>query len=265
MAAYGRICAAATSTPTLGQGRATAEAASPHLRTLRASSRQATPTPQAPWPQDGYWSAGAGEGRQRHRRRRGDGGDAAVAEPMMSALGGDTSDVCVVDGEGNAVLLVTSICGLFGSGLMAGETGVLLNNRAAQFSSLPGHLNALAPSHRPRHSFDPAGDGASIPRCSRRWARRWRPAAIVSAIPMPSSASRAVPRCCASIATAPVRSPAWRPAWITDSTGWRWASDPAGAAAGVRSSLRRASAHRGPRPPHSPAAAAAAGPDRPAG
>jgi gamma-glutamyltranspeptidase / glutathione hydrolase len=69
---------------------------------------------------------------------------------------GDTSYVCAVDGEGNAVSLMTSICGLFGSGLVAGDTGVLLNNRAAQFSSQPGHPNALAPGHRPRHSILPA-------------------------------------------------------------------------------------------------------------
>ena len=52
--------------------------------------------------------------------------------------------------------LMTSICGPFGSGLVAGDTGVVLNNRAAQFSSQPGHPNALAPGHRPRHSILPA-------------------------------------------------------------------------------------------------------------
>ncbi|MFY8149481.1 MAG: gamma-glutamyltransferase family protein [Prochlorococcaceae cyanobacterium] len=69
---------------------------------------------------------------------------------------GDTSYVCAVDPEGNAVSLMTSICGLFGSGLVAGDTGVLLNNRATQFSSRSGHPNALAPGHRPRHSILPA-------------------------------------------------------------------------------------------------------------
>jgi gamma-glutamyltranspeptidase/glutathione hydrolase len=83
----------------------------------------------------------------------------ARARPATRPQGsnaGDTSYVCAVDPEGNAVSLMTSICGLFGSGLVAGETGVLLNNRAAQFSSLPGHPNALAPGHRPRHSILPA-------------------------------------------------------------------------------------------------------------
>ncbi len=83
----------------------------------------------------------------------------AQARPATRPQGGhsgDTSYVCAVDSEGNAVSLMTSISGLFGSGLVAGDTGVLLNNRAAQFSSQPGHPNALAPGHRPRHSILPA-------------------------------------------------------------------------------------------------------------
>lgn len=74
----------------------------------------------------------------------------------QGANSGDTSYVCAVDGDGNAVSLMTSISGLFGSGLVAGDTGVLLNNRAAQFSSQTGHPNALVAGHRPRHSILPA-------------------------------------------------------------------------------------------------------------
>jgi len=80
----------------------------------------------------------------------------ALATRPQGGNSGDTSYMCAVDGEGNAVSLMTSISGLFGSGLVAGDTGVLLNNRAAQFSSQPGHPNALAPGHRPRHSILPA-------------------------------------------------------------------------------------------------------------
>lgn len=72
--------------------------------------------------------------------------------------GGNTSDttyVCAIDAEGNAVSLMTSICGTFGSGLLAGDTGVILNNRASLFSTRPGHPNALAPGHRPRHTILP--------------------------------------------------------------------------------------------------------------
>jgi len=74
----------------------------------------------------------------------------------QGANAGDTSYVCAVDPQGNAVSLMTSICGPFGSGLVAGDTGVVLNNRGAQFATEPGHPNALAPGHRPRHSILPA-------------------------------------------------------------------------------------------------------------
>ena len=93
---------------------------------------------------------GLGAARQRITAR------ARPATRPEGGSSGDTSYVCAVDAEGNAVSLMTSICGLFGSGLVAGDTGVLLNNRAAQFSSLAGHPNALAPGHRPRHSILPA-------------------------------------------------------------------------------------------------------------
>jgi len=72
--------------------------------------------------------------------------------------GGNTADttyLCAIDSEGNAVSLMMSICGLFGSGLVAGDTGVILNNRASQFSTRRGHPNALAPGRRPRHTILP--------------------------------------------------------------------------------------------------------------
>lgn len=72
--------------------------------------------------------------------------------------GGNTSDttyICAIDPEGNAVSLMSSICGAFGSGLLAGDTGVILNNRASQFSTRRGHPNALAPGRRPRHTILP--------------------------------------------------------------------------------------------------------------
>ena len=67
----------------------------------------------------------------------------------------DTTYVCAVDADGNAVSLMTSICGGFGSGLLAGDTGVILNNRGSQFTTRRGHPNALAPGHRPRHTILP--------------------------------------------------------------------------------------------------------------
>jgi gamma-glutamyltranspeptidase/glutathione hydrolase len=63
--------------------------------------------------------------------------------------------VCAIDADGLMVSLMTSISGVFGSGLLAGDTGIILNNRAAQFSAKRGHPNALGPGKRPRHSILP--------------------------------------------------------------------------------------------------------------
>jgi gamma-glutamyltranspeptidase/glutathione hydrolase len=67
----------------------------------------------------------------------------------------DTTYLCAIDSDGNAVSLMMSICGLFGSGLVAGGTGVILNNRASQFATRRGRPNALAPGRRPRHTILP--------------------------------------------------------------------------------------------------------------
>lgn len=80
------------------------------------------------------------------------------ATAPVRAQGGNTADttyVCAIDKEGNAVSLMSSICGAFGSGLLAGDTGVILNNRASQFSTQPGHPNVLRPGRRPRHTILP--------------------------------------------------------------------------------------------------------------
>jgi gamma-glutamyltranspeptidase/glutathione hydrolase len=80
------------------------------------------------------------------------------ATMVVRPQGGNTADttyVCAIDQQGNAVSLMSSICGAFGSGLLAGDTGVILNNRASQFAALPGHPNALGPGRRPRHTILP--------------------------------------------------------------------------------------------------------------
>jgi gamma-glutamyltranspeptidase/glutathione hydrolase len=68
---------------------------------------------------------------------------------------GDTTYMCAVDADGNMVSLMSSISGVFGSGLLAGNTGIILNNRAAQFSAERGSPNALAAGKRPRHTILP--------------------------------------------------------------------------------------------------------------
>ena len=79
-------------------------------------------------------------------------GQAVGAGPLALAGDGgarDTSYFCVVDAAGNAVSLIHSLSNAFGSGFVAGKTGVLLNNRVGRgFSLEAGHPNVLEPGKR---------------------------------------------------------------------------------------------------------------------
>jgi len=85
-------------------------------------------------------------------------GDAA-AEP------GETTHVSVLDGEGNAVALTTTLNGAFGCGLFVAEVGFFLNNEMDDFTTAPGQpnlfgliqgeANAVAPGKRMLSSMAP--------------------------------------------------------------------------------------------------------------
>jgi gamma-glutamyltranspeptidase/glutathione hydrolase len=82
----------------------------------------------------------------------------AHARPSQPAApaGGDTIALVTADREGNAVSLIQSLYFTFGSGVMAGDTGVVLQNRGSFFSLDPGHVNALAPGKRTMHTLIPS-------------------------------------------------------------------------------------------------------------
>ena len=73
--------------------------------------------------------------------------------PSYSTLAGDTVFICAVDGRGNAAALIQSLYFTFGSGVLAGDTGVVLQNRSAYFSLDPLHPNRLEPGKRPMHTL----------------------------------------------------------------------------------------------------------------
>jgi gamma-glutamyltranspeptidase len=73
--------------------------------------------------------------------------------PSYGTLTGDTVFVAAVDAEGNAAALIQSLYFVFGSGVVAGDTGIVLQNRSAYFSLDPQHPNRLEPGKRPLHTL----------------------------------------------------------------------------------------------------------------
>ena len=60
------------------------------------------------------------------------------------------------DGKGNFVSLIQSLFSDFGSGIVAGDTGILLHNRGSGFNLTPGSPDQIAPHKRPLHTLIPA-------------------------------------------------------------------------------------------------------------
>jgi oxamate amidohydrolase len=69
--------------------------------------------------------------------------------------GGDTVAIVTADARGNAVSLIQSLYFTYGSGLVAGDTGVVLQNRGSFFSLDPRQANALAPRKLTMHTLIP--------------------------------------------------------------------------------------------------------------
>jgi gamma-glutamyltranspeptidase/glutathione hydrolase len=83
--------------------------------------------------------------------------DRARAAPThaVAEAAGDTTYFCTADDAGNAVSGIQSINSGWGSGVTAGDTGILLNNRMAYWHLDPGHPNFLRPGRRVRHTMNP--------------------------------------------------------------------------------------------------------------
>lgn len=73
-----------------------------------------------------------------------------VADPS-----GNTVCTAIVDREGFAVTLMSSVFKRFGSGIGVPELGICLQNRGHGFSA-PGHINGVAGGKRPYHTVIPA-------------------------------------------------------------------------------------------------------------
>ena len=69
--------------------------------------------------------------------------DAASIDNLWPVLkeSTDTTHFSIMDADGNTVVSTQTINGWFGSGLVAGSTGILLNNEMDDFSAKPGDSN----------------------------------------------------------------------------------------------------------------------------
>ena len=82
--------------------------------------------------------------------------DDAINRPSASVgnQSSDTTYLCATDRDGNAISLIQSVFAPFGSRLIGGDTGVIMNNRLCSFGLDPAKANSLKPGKRPAHTLN---------------------------------------------------------------------------------------------------------------
>lgn len=104
-----------------------------HINPARAATDVA---PGNPWPFEGRAASMQGTARR--------------SGPVQQ----DTTCLCVADRWGNAVTILQSIQGSFGSSLVVPDTGILLNNRMTYWHLDPAYVDCLEPGKRVRHTMN---------------------------------------------------------------------------------------------------------------
>ena len=111
---------------------------------------------QAPWGIPGHATDEAGA---RAQYSSGDVRDASVPDVQIPFDYGDqglTTYLAVIDDEGNMVSITSSLCSGWGSGLVMGDAGFLMNNRMVYYFLESDNINVLVPGKRTRHTINPA-------------------------------------------------------------------------------------------------------------
>jgi gamma-glutamyltranspeptidase/glutathione hydrolase len=84
--------------------------------------------------------------------------DSVLESPPAGVLmaKGETTYFTVVDKDRNAVSFINSLYEHFGSGIVAGDTGIVMQDRGGGFSLDPKSPNRIEPGKRPFHTLIPA-------------------------------------------------------------------------------------------------------------